>query len=430
MRDETLHTKCYGFLTESGEFDCEKITSSGFAFLPPSRFIEADEGRFIDLKLEADWISVSTFIDSKAGKCEENISHVLCAFLDLDGPYKSEDVELPLTDDLIKQRCYLLGLPIPKIIETSPGRFHVKFYFKRPVHIAQKEYLKLVQRALFEAFKDMGPDPVVTQDLTRFLRNEYQRNSVNKKYANKPAVIVREEGQLCTLSQLYHALKRHGFTQLKGQGSKKPRRERQIPFYISQHRIITFLRDNPGVISTYKELFSQCNVKESTGYLLLSGLKKSGKVTVETVRAGQTWKTRFTVKPDALRKEILTLLRPTTDTKKSILSVLGRVSRVGIPSGMRNEGVFMLSLGLKVSGYSEFDTLGMLDAGFSLPGSVGGHLFTAREMRKTVQSAFKDKYRYCVGFKNEKWFRFLKAITNLECEILRQIEPGGEAWQG
>lgn len=170
----------------------------------------------------------------------------------------------------------------------------------------------------------------------------------------------------------------------------------------------------------------------------ISELKASGKITIETIREGRTWKTRFTLKVDALRKEVLTLTRSQFEIKKRFLDVLRRVSIVGFPVGLRNEGAFMLSLGLKVSGFSENQILADFARCFSLSQHVGDHRFSEKEMLKTVKSALKDKYRYCVGFKNEKWLRFLKVVTRLECGILRKIETesgpalnmaGGETWQ-
>lgn len=320
---------------------------------------------------------------------------------------------------------------MPLIIETSPGRYHVKFYFKSPVPISKKGFIKAVQRALYQAFKDMGADPVVTEDLTRFLRNENQENCVNKKYPDKPSVVIREKGQLCTLSELYKVLKQSGFIQCKGQGLAKPRRARQIPFHVSQHRILAFLHNNPGIITTYKELFRACNVSESTGYLLLSGLRKAGRITIETVRVGRTWKTRFTLIVDTLRKESSTLALGDVGIKKKFADVVRRVSRVGFPVGLRNESVFIISLGLKKCGFEENGALALLDPGFSLSQYAGDHRFSERELRKTVRSAFKEKYRYCVSFKSPKWCNFLNAITNLECQKLRGLEAdqGGEIWQ-
>lgn len=424
-----LGLRCYGFLYDDGSFDCHKFAYGPYAFIPGSRLLSDDPGRFVNAEREADWLSVSTYKNSKLGRAEENISHTLCCFLDLDGPYTSElpggeKVELPLTDDLIRQRCFLLGVPIPLIIETSPGRYHVKFYFRSPAPVSKKGYVKRVQRALFEAFKDMGPDPVVTEDLTRFLRNESQENSVNKKYPDKSAVVIREKGQLCTLSELYHALKKHGFIQLKAQGSQKLRWARQIPFRVSQHRIISFLQANNGIKTTYKELFSRCNVSESTGYLLINGLRKSGKIAVETVRTGRTWQTKFTTNVDTLRKEVLTPAGGHFEIKKGFLDVVRRVSRVGFPARFRNKGVFIMSLGLKKCNLEENEILALLGPGFSLSRYVGDHRFSERELRKTVRSALKEKYRYCMSFKNEKWDWFLKALTNLERELLRKTETG------
>lgn len=424
---KALGLKCYGFLLDGGSFEGAKFAYGSYAYVCSRN----KKNYFVNAEKKADWLCVSTFKNSRLGRTKENISHILCCFLDLDGPYTAEldgeKIILQLTDDLIRRRCNLLGLPMPLIIETSPGRFHVKFYFKSPVPVSKKEYVKAVQKLLHRAFKDMGADPLVTEDLTRFLRNENQENSVNKKYPNKPAVVIREKGQYCTLSELYQILKRHGYTQYKAQGSKKPRRARQIPFHISQYRIIAFLRANNGIITTYKELFEACNVSESTGYLLLKGLKI---ITTETVRVGRTWKTRFTLRVDTLTKENLTPTLNFIERKKRFLDVVRRVSRVGFPGDWRNKGVFMVALGLKVCGFSDPDTLRMLGSGFSLSNFTGVHKFSAREFKKTVESALSDKYRYCVAFDNSDWDwdGFLKAITNLECQMLRKIESRGETW--
>lgn len=192
------------------------------------------------------------------------------------------------------------------------------------------------------------------------------------------------------------------------------------------------LQANNDIITTYKELFRACNVSESTGYLLLKGLKR---ITTETVRVGRTWKTKFTIRVHTLRKEVFTIPLGNTGIKKGVLDVVRRVSRVGFPAGLRNEGAFMMPLGLKSCGFGETAILDDFARAFSLSEYSGDHRFTEREMKKTVRSALKEKYRYCNVFafkkkeRRETWSRFLKGITNLECELLRKIASGGETWQ-
>lgn len=87
---------------------------------------------------------------------------------------------------------------------------------------------------------------------------------------------------------------------------------------------------------------------------------------------------------------------------------------MGLPTGFRNNGVFILPLGLKAAGFSENDVLEQLRFGDFLSENAGNHRFSEREFRKTVKSAFKDKYRYPMGHQNEKRITFLLEITNLE----------------
>jgi hypothetical protein len=258
----------------------------------------------------ADWISISSFSHAfrvvvtdtledgskincrELGKRTENLEYMFLCPLDFDG---SEY----LTEDVIIQRCNFLGLPLPTyIIKTRPGHFQALWILKVPLKKSQVTYWQAVVDALFKAFSGCEEDKELFGCDFRVLNPVwYVRNPYNRKYQRF------DTGRKVSLSELYRALKDAGVVQSKGQGSAKPRRKGQIPSPVSEHRIIDFLHANNGIITTYREFFRACNVKESTGYKLLNGLKREGKITVETVRTGRTWKTKFTLNFHTLTKD-------------------------------------------------------------------------------------------------------------------------------
>lgn len=315
--------KCYGFLYDCGQFDCEKFGYGDMVFLPGTTLAgEERQGEFVNCKRQADWICISTFKHSQKGRVESNISHILGSCLDLDG-----NEEIPITEDVIMQRCYMLGLPLPLIIETSPGRFHIKFYFKKPIEISSErrlQYWKAVQSALYEAFKDLGADSKAL-DAVRFLRNEYQVNAVNKKYPNKPPVIVREKGVKCSLSQLYNILKRHGFI-------KQPHR---IPLETSRRKLVAFLRLKGSITATYAELSKLTSIPLRTLKLLVSEKVRESVLTTKVQGKGKNRKTLFVLKVHKVLFNNYSLL-------------VSRFLSVGACAGTRDLTVFACVLELKI----------------------------------------------------------------------------------
>lgn len=435
--------KCYGVLLDNGEFDTQFFARGDYAFVLPIKgdFIESEgkgkKGTYLNVREQADWLSVSAYKNARRGRTEKNISHVLCGFLDLDGPYKNEDVELPLTDDLIRQRCLMLGLPMPKIIESSPNRYHIKFYYLSPESIKRKWKIKAVQRGLHEAFKDLGSDVLVSEDLTHFLRNENQENAVNKKRRceRKPKVTVVEEGQLCTLDQLYRILKKHGYIKPKD-AFKRPSNfsPDYTPIGESRSRLIAFLKDNPGYLSTYEELADTLKTALRTFKRIVGDLRQEGKLKTELVGRWGNRKTRFITQFfEVHSKEIVnTSLSVCASSRSSNGSETGeeslgislgkekkepvfafsqalvRAKAIGLSCGVRNWGFFGFALWLSVSKRMSYDEISreLYPVLILTPG------FSRREFEKTVRSACRERYRYCIS--KEKFERVLISL-GLNC---------------
>lgn len=398
---------CYGFLEDDGVFDRSKFAYGDYSYVLPSRFDEDKKGSFQNLSKEADWISVSTFKDRKAGRTSENISHVLCAFLDLDGTNLNG----------IVNRCLLLGLCLPKIILTSDGHYHLKWYFHFPVPIEKKGFILKVQTALHEAFKDLGSDPQVYGDLTRFLRNENQENARNKKYPHKPKIEVLGSGSLVSLSYLYHVLKANQFITSENKPERKPEDKPEV-----RGKVVRFLKAHPRIEITFEDLAKELSCSSRQVKRICDTLRREGKLITQVLGKGRERKTRFiTTFFKVTHKEVLHDCSGDSGLKGLFLGVVEKVKRVGFPEDRRNKGCFMMALGLKSAGFGEDETRAMLRAGFLLSEYRGEHRFGEAEFLRTVNSPFRRGYERGVPMKSPKWdwSGFVNALGELEWGFLK-----------
>lgn len=397
-KNKALGLRCYGFLTDSGEFDCALFGSRDFVYILGSRYIENDKGRFINAKLDADWLSNVTIINSRLGMVERNISHFLFIGLDLDG----DKLDIPLTDDMIRQRCFMLGLPLPLIIETSPNRFHIIFIFEFPVPVTRKAWYKATQSALHRAFEDLGSDKRLFKDLVYFQRNWNQADSINKRHSGKPKTHIREKGELCSLSQLSDALNRHGYME----GNE------HIPVKI---RLEAFLRENPEHKGKQKALAEKLSSSIRRLKDAIKELRKEGKLLTEIVGKYANRMTQFFYKSQAVMTKSIKCNRSIKDLVQTTPSQTGkalgtsvyrligeawsRAQAGGLPYGVRNSGLWLFALWLKLSrGLSHDGVMLELQEVYLLSRSQG-KWFSVCEFHGVVASACKERYQRLIGRK-------------------------------
>lgn len=394
---------CYGFLEDDGVFDRSKFSYGDYSYVLPSRFDDDKKGTFLNLREKADWISVATFKDREAGRTEENISHVLCAFLDLDGANLNG----------IVNRCLLLGLLLPKIILTSDGHYHLKWYFKFPVPISKKSFILKVQRALHEAFKDLGSDPQVYGDLTRFLRNENQINPVNKKYPHKPRIEVLGSGSLTSLGHIYRVLKANQFIA----SERKPKDKPEV-----RGKVVRWLKAHPRIEITFDELALELSCSARQVKRICEALRQEGKLITKVVGRWSERKTQFITNFfKVTHKDVLLSSQSTRGLRNLFLGVVEKVKRVGFPENRRNKGCFMMSQGLKSVGFGENEIRAMLKPAFLLSEHRGRHRFSEAEFERTVNSPFKRGYDRGVPLKEPKWDweGFVNALWEMESGVFK-----------
>lgn len=389
-----LGLRCYGFLNDKGEFDCALFGYGELVYLLGSRFKQNDKGQFINARLEAEWLCNATFINPRLRMVEENISHFIFIGLDLDG----DKLEIPLTDDMIRQRCFMLGLPMPLIIETSPNRFHVIFIFRFPVPVEKKEWYKDTQSRLHEAFEDLGSDKRLFKNLTYFQWNESNASAINKRHHGHPKVIIREKGELCSLSQISDTLKAHRY------GVRKTIKE----------RLEAFLTENPEYKGKQEALAKRLNSGTRRLKDAIKELRIEGKLRTKVGGKYENRITQFFYKPQAVipipekiekvqRKGLKTIQTTRSHFGVGLEGLLSRAweraKAGGLPYGVRNSGLWMFGEWLKISKGLGFDgVLAELEGVFLLSRSQG-KWFSVREFRGVVRSVCKDRYQRIIGKK-------------------------------
>lgn len=185
------------------------------------------EFEHFEIFAEAEYFGIGVVKNCRRGRTRDNIAYILCNSLDLDGINTLEGVRL---------RIEQLKLPKPTIIESSPGKFQLKWYLMTPIKPSGKafKWMQNIQKALAKAFADFGVDPKPLLDITRLLRNEFGVNIRNTKYKDLPIVVTHQFGEPTDLTTLSNALKAAGYLN-KG----------WIKLNRSWERLLTFYRKNP-----------------------------------------------------------------------------------------------------------------------------------------------------------------------------------------
>jgi DNA primase RepB-like protein len=424
----------FAYEKEGGGLDLQAASSNGYVYV-------SAEGRKISAIATADFKTIATF--KKAWTCEtleievggekvklkkqkllktkDNLYSLAGNFVDIDG-----DSSIPLSFDIILQRCNAYNIPHPTyILQTSPNHFQAVWLYprKKELVLNDKSLLDLwekVQNGLFELFKDLGAD-ANAKDSCRYLRNPYKKDAVNSKYPDKPGIEKQDGGGRVTLSEIYKASKQAGFIKAKEpkKEEERPKRNGQVSSTVQRRKLEGFLKQNPNWEGTHRDLFARLGIAERTGYLLVKWLKERGVLEVERVRIGRTWKSRFHYEFDTADKGNNSFFYSNNGTSYKLhYKLLLEFTREGFSCGVRNNGVFVLALWLKLAGVGFLDALGFLNSGFLKSRDVGAHKFGEREFERTVRSAFKHEYRHWHSLKSERLKKILVTLDlySLQCE--------------
>jgi len=402
----------YAWQEPDSYIGCQLCSSSDFIKIPGTRFAK---DRYVNAKTEADFVSMSTFtrgwyyktLESgkkvrELGKKGEFLYSIKGCFVDLD---PTDD--LPINEDIIVQRCRALELPQPTyILRTSSNHFQAVWMFTEPLILNKPELLqfwKVTNKALNEAFADLGADLEISTDPTRYLRNPHKKGAVNLKYPDKPEILLVYESATVTLSRLYYALKDHGYVK-QPDGLKKPRK---LSAGEPQRRINTFILNNPDYTGTYYQLSNITGVSERA----IHYLRENRKIKVERLRVGKTYKIRLLVASgNGIKKETNSSDCKSYYISNTCLGVgLGEkitlFNQNGLNVHFRNIGVWMMTLLLKENGYVHENLIeNTLKPGLVKCKSKGGHKFDEKEWQMTIRSALKDEYTF---YHNSHWARDL-----------------------
>lgn len=418
---------------------------------------------FLDVST-ADWVSLAGYahgfeteaikvFDSclerfgkKCGKrCGKRCNHIYKRRIVGRGKYKLiyrlvldfDGASYLLERDII-ERCLCLGLPLPMyILQTGIGHYQAVWVLRKPL-LKEKEGLwRAVAQGMHKAFSTCEEDKELFGCDPHVLNPSFNvRNHRNPKFQ------TGHKGKPIFLSQIYSTLKEHGYIQPKPQTKWQSKfNPNYKPKKVTKARLIKYLIANPELKATYRELEALLNIPERSLEKWCSELRLEGKLTTRVEGKGRNRRTVFTThffKPHI--KDSLTVFYGVSadasqvpGLKKPFLEAFDMVNAVGLPLRCRNKGFFMLSLGLKVCGFTQPEVFTLLWRSFSLSRYVGSHAFKERAFRSVVRNAFKPKFVRCVAFDNPAWdwHGFLNRIRELERQKLREIAPNsvGEAWQ-
>lgn len=208
----------------------------------------------------------------------------------------------------------------------------------------------------------------------------------------------------------------------------KPLKRRRI----GKQAVYAFLKSHQNYESTHKHISKALAISLRSVEKACEELREEGKLITKIFGKGKGRKTRFiTQLIEMQKKEYLKTIFAggcaqsaaldaesvvSDGMRAAILDAVRRVRVVGLPFRWRNKFTFVLILGLKVMGYRESVILRLFREIFLKCNHVQSHKFSEREFMQTVENAFKPKYRYCIGYKNEgwNWEGFLKALDDLE----------------
>ncbi len=333
----------------------------------------------------ATYLGVGLLNDKSKRRTRDNISHVMCCFVDLDGC---------TTLDAVKFRIQGAGLPKPTIIETSPGRFHVKSYLRVPVRTSGKEFQfwKKTQSAYTWAFKDLGADLNIQHDTTRILRNEFATEIYNEKHRERHLVKVHQVGEPVSLSDIYTPLCDAGYIE-----------ERKCtPWHISEKKLRMFFMQNPEWSGTQKELSQLTGIPLRTVKALLYKMRKAELFDETIIGKGENRHIKYRFKPYFMRytpptnfkghEKRLDLVKQLggQECNKASRAILKYINEK-IPPGSRNNATFVAGVGLlelSQGRITESEAISTLKPGFDLS-NTNDSSFTWSQFCATIRSALK-----------------------------------------
>lgn len=377
----------------------------------PERFWTCEltygERNYQQVKYIEDYLCVSTLKKCNEGRTRENIAFTMCCFLDLDG------LEGGLTTHHIWWRCEQLGIPYPLTIQSSPGKFHLKWYLEVAVNADSRKQVRTwerVQSGLHQAFEDFGSDVRVIHDRTRLLRNEFSLKSVNHKYGKPFEVNTAYWGDGFTyLNQLYHKLAKAGYIR-----KPRPKRDKSCwkPMQSRAMRVLTHFKKHPAIECNQKYLANVLGIPLRSLEKVLAWMDSRGILKSQLVGKGHSRHKIYrliTLQPTKIFKPHKEKIKDSyTRGQEPVIpdgsvqsSPKGREERVinqynhtSFERGERNWALFIASiaLGAVTNGRITLQqALNRLRDGISLNLS---HDFDMEEIEKTIGSALRYKYGF------------------------------------
>jgi len=342
----------YAWQEQDQYIGSQLYSSTDFVKMLGTRF---SEDRYINAKEEADFRTISTFTRGwyyeihesgkkvrELGRKQKFLYSIRGCFVDIDAPD-----DLMVDEGIILQRCKALGLPNPShILRTSPNHYQAVWIFTKPLILNKGELLqfwKVTNKALNDAFADLGADVGIASDATRYLRNPYKRGAFNMKYSDKPEVVLVHAGATVTLSSLYYSLKHQGYVKQP----THPRKPKKLPAGEPERRIRAFISNNLGWIGSYKQLSELTGASERA----IHYLRENKKIDVERIRTGKTYKIK--IKQISNSWDCKSYYISNTSLGDDLGSAITLFNQNGLNLNFRNSGTWMITLLLKENGYSD-----------------------------------------------------------------------------
>jgi len=176
------------------EIDFEVGSRNGWIYLIDSRIAGKDRsGKYINAKLEADLVSISTYSKSHKLKkykhrknqhrlCrnDENLYSILGCFLVLNFEKLIASNLITSYADLVIHRLNYYKIPLPTyLIAKNHMNYHCYWYFEYQLKVSNPKVIscwKLMQNCLYHLGRDLGVEFAGLEDCHKLLLNQ------NKKY--------------------------------------------------------------------------------------------------------------------------------------------------------------------------------------------------------------------------------------------------------
>lgn len=358
-----------------------------------------------------EFLGVSTLrkCDYNMGRTRENVAFTMCCFLDLDTPKGGM-----LTKEDIWRRCKVLDIKYPLMIETSPGRFHLKWYLEVAVNADSESQVNVwerVQSGLHRAFEGFDSDGILIHDRTRLLRNEFSLKAVNTKHGEPFEVNTVDRGDgWNSLSVLYLKLAKAGYTH-----KPKPKRDKSgwRPMQVRVMEVLTVMKKHPLLEGTQSDIASMLGIPLRSLEKVLAWMDEKGILGSRVIGKGKNRHKSYRLKtvpptnifkPHKVKiKDSLTWgAEPEEHSEREGGDSTGRLERVihqynntSFDSGHRNFALFIASIALRAVTHGQITSQQAWDRLKTGIGLNIAHDFDVAEIRKTIASAL----RYSEGFR-------------------------------